>query len=249
MIVQYFQKKKKTNDNKLKKKIKSDYVQYIKFQNYKNKKALLNSKTSLIKVPIKEIENESESRKTNNLEEMNNSNSQKLILPYTIFKRNMTLNENLISGSENSYSSTYNSSSRTRLFSENTIKNHPLLINKDNSNNIENNNFILDKDKNNYLLNKESILSKFQSNRLHYIRNNNNKVKRNNSQRFTNSSSKNCFLKKDNEKSRSCLRLLSINPKEHSTSEKTLTFLTTNNNNNNNINNINLQIIILIILF
>ena len=52
-----------------------------------------------------------------------------------------------------------------------------------------------------------------------------NKVKRNNSQRFTNSSSKNCFLKKDNEKSRSCLRLLSINPKEHSTSEKTLTFL------------------------
>ena len=169
---------------------------------------------------------------------MNNSNSQKLILPYTIFKRNMTLNENLISGSENSYSSTYNSSSRTRLFSENTIKNHPLLINKDNNNNIENNNFILDKDKNNYLLSKESILSKFQSNRLHYIRNNNNKVKRNNSQRFTNSSSKNCFLKKDNEKSRSCLRLLSINPKEHSTSEKTLTFLTTNNNNNNNINNI-----------
>ena len=170
---------------------------------------------------------------------MNNSNSQKLILPYTIFKRNLTLNENIISGSENSYSSTYNSSSRTRLFSENTIKNHPLLINKDNSNNIENNNFLLDKDKNNYLLSKESILSKFQSNRLHYIRNNINKVKRNNSQRFTNSSSKNYFLKKDNEKSRSCLRLFSINPKEHSISEKTLTFLTTNNNNNNNINNIN----------
>ncbi len=45
--------------------------------------------------------------------------------------------DNFISGSENSYSSTYNSSSRTKLISENTIKNHPLLTN---TNNINNNN-------------------------------------------------------------------------------------------------------------
>ena len=130
--------------------------------------------------------------------------------------------DNFISGSENSYSSTYNSSSRTRLFGENSIKNHPLLFNKENNNN-------------NILLNTDTILKKFENNRVnrvHYLKDNHNHKRT-----FTqsqNSLSANNFLltkKDDNEKKRKNFHLLSEKINEHSTSEKTFTFLSNNNNN------------------
>ena len=62
-------------------------------------------------------------------------NSQKIMIPNTYSNGNLITHENIISNSENSFSSTHNSSSRTKLLSENTIRNHPLL----NKNNINNN--------------------------------------------------------------------------------------------------------------
>ena len=56
--------------------------------------------------------------------------TKRIILPYTTSNINLIGNENIISNSENSYSSTFNSSSR--LFPENTIKNH-LTLNNNNS--------------------------------------------------------------------------------------------------------------------
>ena len=75
----------------------------------------------------------------NNFHTITNQNSQKSLFPKTISNTNFLPHENLFTNSENSYSSTYNSSSRTKLISENTIKNHPLLTNT-NNHNINNNN-------------------------------------------------------------------------------------------------------------
>ena len=83
------------------------------------------------------------------------------------------------------------------------------------------------------LLNTDTILKKYEKNRVNYINDNH---KRTFTQTHNSLSTNNFFFKNKNEieKKRSNLHLLSVNLKDHSTSEKTLTFLTNNNNNNNN---------------
>ena len=83
-----------------------------------------------------------------------------ILIKRNLFKNNF---ENFFSGSENSYSSTYNSSNRTKFISEKNMKNYPLL-NYDMSNfhrfqtGIE----LMTNNKNNYI-NKKSVLKKINT--------------------------------------------------------------------------------------
>ena len=97
--------------------------QYIpQFQSQSQQKRERREINSLIAIgdPIVDITSEIDTENSN------------FSVPYPTFKKSYLFQnnfENFFSGSENSYSSTYNSSSRTKLFSENTIRHHPLLSN------------------------------------------------------------------------------------------------------------------------
>ena len=116
------------NINKRYKVQKTKYIQFKTLQDQNN--TIKKAKTKSI---FERYNNQLKSRSTYSLNKYktisNEKENQKLILPYTSSNGNIIHNENLFSGSENSYSSTYNSSSRTKLFSENTIRHHPLLSN------------------------------------------------------------------------------------------------------------------------
>ena len=91
------------------------------------------SKTVLIKVPLIQKEKLKEIKKRFYSEQdLENFKNYK---KYLKKKRNVFQNnfENFFSGSENSYSSTYNSTNRTKFISEKNIKKPSLLLNQDNT--------------------------------------------------------------------------------------------------------------------
>ena len=91
------------------------------------------SKTVLIKVPLIQKEKLKEIKKRFYSEQdLENFKNYK---KYLKKKRNVLQNnfENIFSGSENSYSSTYNSTNRTKFYSEKNIKKPSLLLNQDNT--------------------------------------------------------------------------------------------------------------------
>ena len=91
------------------------------------------SKTVLIKVPLIQKEKLKEIKKRFYSEQdLENFKNYK---KYLKKKRNVLQNnfENIFSGSENSYSSTYNSTNRTKFISEKNIKKPSLLLNQDNT--------------------------------------------------------------------------------------------------------------------
>jgi hypothetical protein len=115
---------------------KNEYSNIIKYKNLKKgkinprKKFRRSSKsqTILLKIPKygKEVLYEN---KIPIYSEIDTENSN-FSVPYPTFKKSYLFQnnfENFFSGSENSYSSTYNSSNRTKFISEKNIKNYPLL--------------------------------------------------------------------------------------------------------------------------
>ena len=83
-----------------------------------------------------------------------------ILIKRNLFKNNF---ENFFSGSENSYSSTYNSSNRTKFISEKNIKNYPLLnYDKSAFHRFQTGIELMTNNKNNYI-NKKSVLKKINT--------------------------------------------------------------------------------------